>query len=177
MAGLRGGRYSGCSDGLHLLECRGDMATGTTPFRTRGGINQMGLVHCRNLRLRRARSGICSGTDAGVARNSTFAGRSHAAGAADMKSEPLIESRELTKIYLRGHEQVRALDTVSFQIARGEFVAVVGPSGSGKTTLLNLLGCMDSPSSGSLRIGDAEVSGLDYCARTRLRRDKIGFVF
>ena len=90
---------------------------------------------------------------------------------------PLIEARELTKVYARGNEQVRALDSVSFQIAKSEFVAIVGPSGSGKTTLLNLLGCMDAPSSGSLRFGEAEVSGFDEAARTKFRRDKIGFVF
>jgi putative ABC transport system ATP-binding protein len=90
---------------------------------------------------------------------------------------PLIEARELTKVYARGNEQVRALDSVSFQIAESEFVAVVGPSGSGKTTLLNLLGCMDTPSSGSLRFSECEVSGFDEAARTRFRREKIGFVF
>jgi putative ABC transport system ATP-binding protein len=90
---------------------------------------------------------------------------------------PLIEARELTKVYARGNEQVRALDSVSFQIAKSEFVAIVGPSGSGKTTLLNLLGCMDTPSSGSLRLGECEVSGFDEAARTRYRREKIGFVF
>lgn len=89
----------------------------------------------------------------------------------------LIEARELTRLYARGAEEVRALDGVSFTIDSGEFVAVVGPSGSGKSTLLQLLGGMDLPSSGSLTIAGNEVSRLTDSERTRLRRDTLGFVF
>ena len=89
----------------------------------------------------------------------------------------VVSAVALTKIYHRGREEVRALDNVSFEIQRGEFVAVVGPSGAGKTTLLNLMGCMDAPSSGTLRIAEQEVQGLSERARTRLRREQIGFVF
>jgi ABC-type lipoprotein export system ATPase subunit len=94
-----------------------------------------------------------------------------------MSQSPVIEAEALTKTYRRGTEEVHALSGVSFQIRRGEFVAVVGPSGSGKTTLLNLLGCLDGPSSGILRIGGEEVQRLPERALTRLRREQIGFVF
>lgn len=90
---------------------------------------------------------------------------------------PVLQGENLTKTYQRGREEVRALDDVSFAIARGEFVAVVGPSGAGKTTMLNLMGCMDVPTSGSLRIARQELSGLSDAKRTQLRREQIGFVF
>lgn len=88
-----------------------------------------------------------------------------------------IEISNVTKVYRRGAEEVRALDGVSLQIAQGEFVAVVGPSGSGKTTLLQILGCMDRPTSGSVRIAGRETSGLDDRGMTALRRKTIGFIF
>lgn len=83
----------------------------------------------------------------------------------------------LTKVYRRGREQVRALDGATFEVRRGEFVAVVGPSGSGKTTLLNLVGCMDVPSSGVLRISGRDAHDFSEAERTRFRREQIGFVF
>lgn len=83
----------------------------------------------------------------------------------------------LTKQYSRGRETVTALQDASFEIRAGEFVAVVGPSGSGKTTLLNLLGCMDTPTTGTLLLGGQDVSRLSDTGRTRLRRDRLGFVF
>lgn len=92
-------------------------------------------------------------------------------------SAPAISAIGLTKVYLRGREQVRALDDASFEVQPGEFVAVVGPSGAGKSTLLNLAGCMDSPTSGVLRLFGKAVEGLAEQERTRLRRDTVGFVF
>ncbi len=89
----------------------------------------------------------------------------------------VVRARDLTKIYHRGAEEVRAVDGVSFEIERGEFVAVVGPSGAGKTTLLQLLGGMDRPSSGSLSIAGRNLANLSDSELTRLRRDEIGFVF
>src|SRR5262249_55471764 len=89
----------------------------------------------------------------------------------------VLEAVTLTKVYRRGTEEVRALDGVSFAIERGEFVAVVGPSGAGKTTLLNLIGCMDVPTSGTLRFAGQEVQGMSERALTRFRREQIGFVF
>lgn len=88
-----------------------------------------------------------------------------------------ISAAKLTKIYRRGSEEMRALNDASLEIAGGEFVAIIGPSGAGKTTLLNLLGCLDVPTSGTLRIGGREVQELNETERTRLRRDQIGFVF
>lgn len=90
---------------------------------------------------------------------------------------PAISASALTKVYTRGRELVRALDEVTFNIQRGEFVAIVGPSGAGKSTLLNLIGCMDAPTSGTLCLLGKGVGELSERERTRLRRDQIGFVF
>jgi putative ABC transport system ATP-binding protein len=90
---------------------------------------------------------------------------------------PLIHAVDVSKVYPRGREEVHALRGVSFSIARGDWTAIVGPSGSGKTTLLNLLGCMDTPTSGSLSLQGTELRGLAEAQRTRLRSEKIGFVF
>ncbi|MBM3150317.1 MAG: ABC transporter ATP-binding protein [Chloroflexi bacterium] len=94
-----------------------------------------------------------------------------------MKKEDVIVAKELTKTYHRGSEEIHALKDVSFSIKKGDFVAIVGPSGSGKTTLLNLLGCLDSPTHGSLRLNGVETTGLKEKALVKLRRDNIGFVF
>jgi putative ABC transport system ATP-binding protein len=92
-------------------------------------------------------------------------------------NDAVISATALTKIYPRGREQVRALDNASFDVRRGEFVAITGPSGAGKTTLLNLVGCMDAPTSGTLKFLGKPVQDLTERERTRLRRDQIGFVF
>jgi ABC-type antimicrobial peptide transport system, ATPase component len=89
----------------------------------------------------------------------------------------VISASGLTKIYPRGREQVRALENASFSLRRGEFVAVTGPSGAGKTTLLNLIGCMDSPTSGTLRFLEKPIQDLTERERTHLRREQVGFVF
>lgn len=91
--------------------------------------------------------------------------------------EEAISAKELTKVYHRGSEEIHALKDVSFTISKGEFAAIVGPSGSGKTTLLNLLGCLDTPTRGSLRLNGVEVSGLKEKDLVKLRRQNIGFVF
>ena len=75
------------------------------------------------------------------------------------------------------HTSVRALDGVSMQVHRGEFLVVAGPSGSGKSTLLNLIACLDQPTAGSIRIDDTEVTELQSAELAALRRRKIGFVF
>jgi putative ABC transport system ATP-binding protein len=84
-----------------------------------------------------------------------------------------VTSIGLTRIYKRGSEVVRALDNVSFEIRRGEFVAITGPSGAGKTTLLNLIGCMDAPTSGTLRLAEREIQAMAEAERTRVRRREI----
>jgi len=94
-----------------------------------------------------------------------------------MKKEEVISAKGLTKIYHRGSEEIHALKDVNFAIRKGEFVAIVGPSGSGKTTLLNLIGCLDTPTRGSLRLNGIEVNGLKEKDLVRLRRENIGFVF
>jgi len=88
----------------------------------------------------------------------------------------MVEVRNVTKRY-EGKRTVHALRGVSFKVAKGEMVATMGPSGSGKSTLLNILGGLDRPSEGSILIEGADLSLLDDDALTRLRREKIGFVF
>jgi putative ABC transport system ATP-binding protein len=92
-------------------------------------------------------------------------------------AEPLIVVDALHRHYVVGGEEVRALDGVSFTIERGEFVAIVGQSGSGKSTLMNLLGCLDTPTSGTYRLNGADVQDLADDALADLRNKEIGFVF
>jgi ABC-type lipoprotein export system ATPase subunit len=90
----------------------------------------------------------------------------------------VIQTQALGKVYSPGTEaEVIALHGVEMSIARGEFVAIMGPSGSGKSTLMNLIGCLDTPSSGVYRCDGIDVATLDKEERAILRRDKIGFVF
>jgi putative ABC transport system ATP-binding protein len=89
----------------------------------------------------------------------------------------IIEAKDLTKIYRRGREEIHALKNVDFSVSEGEFVSIIGPSGSGKTALLNVLGCLDTPTSGSLRLNGVETIGLKERDLVKLRRDNIGFVF
>ena len=84
---------------------------------------------------------------------------------------------DLTKIYGSGDTQVRALNSVSADFLRGEFTAIMGPSGSGKSTLMHCLAGLDTATSGSVRIGDTDLTGLSDKKMTQLRRDRIGFVF
>jgi putative ABC transport system ATP-binding protein len=92
-------------------------------------------------------------------------------------TEVAILARGLTRRYGSGASAVDALRGVSLELPRGQFTAVMGPSGSGKSTLMHLLAGLDSPSEGSVWIGDADLSELDDDALTKLRRDRIGFVF
>jgi putative ABC transport system ATP-binding protein len=88
-----------------------------------------------------------------------------------------LEARGLTKVYGEGETAVHALAGVDIDIGRGQMVAIMGPSGSGKSTLLHLLGALDTPSSGEILLGGERYDGLGDGELTRLRRDKIGFVF
>ena len=90
---------------------------------------------------------------------------------------PLIQVRGLTKIYTMGSEQIHALDGVDLDIARSEYVAIMGPSGSGKSTLMNLLGCLDSPTSGEYWLNGRQVSRLEDDELAHVRNREIGFVF
>jgi len=89
----------------------------------------------------------------------------------------LIAFNQVSKIYGVGLAQVRALDAVDLSILEGEFVAVMGPSGSGKSTAMNILGCLDTPTSGSYRFRGVAVESLDRDRRALLRRHYLGFVF
>jgi len=92
-----------------------------------------------------------------------------------------IEAHDLKKIYRRGSEEIPAVNGVSLSISQGEFVSFVGPSGSGKTTLINILGCLDNPSSGRLRVDGRDIftdgRTLSEADLTRIRRDLFGYVF
>jgi putative ABC transport system ATP-binding protein len=90
---------------------------------------------------------------------------------------PLIELRSITKTYGQGQAAFQALSGVDMEIQRGEFVAVMGPSGSGKSTAMNLLGCLDTPSSGEYLFLGIHVERLDRNQRALLRRNCLGFVF
>ena len=88
----------------------------------------------------------------------------------------MISLRGVTKLY-RGKQEVAALQSVDLEIARGEMVSIVGPSGSGKSTLLNLIGGLDRATSGDIRIDGQSLAALSDDDLTRLRRDKLGFIF
>jgi putative ABC transport system ATP-binding protein len=90
---------------------------------------------------------------------------------------PLIELTNVTKIYGTGQAAVTALAGIDLRIESGEFLAVIGPSGSGKSTCMNILGCLDTPTSGSYRFAGMEVGSLSRDQRARLRREYLGFVF
>jgi putative ABC transport system ATP-binding protein len=93
----------------------------------------------------------------------------------------VLEARNLTRVYSRGSESIRAVDGVSLAINRGEFVSFMGPSGSGKTTLVNLLGCLDNPTSGELDLAGRNIFGegkpLSERDLTRVRREVFGYIF
>ena len=89
----------------------------------------------------------------------------------------MIEVRDATKVYRRGRNEVRALGGVSLDVPKGQFLSVMGPSGSGKSTLLNLLGALDVPTSGSLRIDGRELSRMDDTTLSAFRRERLGFIF
>ncbi len=89
----------------------------------------------------------------------------------------MIETRNLSKFFRTDEMETAALQDINFSIKGGEFIAIMGPSGCGKSTLLNLLGLLDSPSSGSIRFKGNEIAGLAERDRTRIRKGNIGFVF
>jgi len=102
----------------------------------------------------------------------------HTAAANDFARAPeIIRLEDATRLYKVGDTEVHALDGVSFTVHRGEFVALMGPSGSGKSTLLNILGCLDSPTSGRYALDGEMVQGLSEDRLAEIRRTRIGFIF
>ena len=89
----------------------------------------------------------------------------------------VVELEEVAKVYQQGKHQVEALRGVTMAVNKGEFMAISGPSGSGKTTALNLIGALDTPTSGAIRIDGTDLGTLNRKELSRLRRDRIGFVF
>ncbi len=91
--------------------------------------------------------------------------------------EEFVKLKDVTKIYHMGEVEIRAADNISFSIKKGEFVVIVGPSGAGKTTVLNILGGMETATSGTLLVDGEEITAYDSRRLTGYRRDDIGFVF
>jgi len=94
-----------------------------------------------------------------------------------MSDVPVVRFRDIHKIYGMGDAEVRALDGVDFDIHPGELVAIMGASGSGKSTAMNIIGCLDTPTSGQYLFHDVDIAELDADARALVRRNYIGFVF
>ncbi len=90
---------------------------------------------------------------------------------------PVIQIQDVKKIYKMGDVEVPALDGVSLNIIKGEMVAIIGPSGSGKSTLMNIIGCLDTPTSGSYILDGLDVSKMTDDEQAAVRNKKIGFVF
>lgn len=93
------------------------------------------------------------------------------------KRDAMIQLEKISKVYQLGEVTVTALSEVSLEIGRGEFVVVLGPSGSGKTTLLNMIGSLDTPSSGSITIDGRRMTGASRGERFKFRRETVGFIF
>ena len=92
-------------------------------------------------------------------------------------TDPVAELEAVTKVYQQGDQRVAALRGLTMQVCSGEFTAISGPSGSGKTTALNLIGALDTPTSGTVRLEGTDLGTLSRQALSQLRRDRIGFVF
>ena len=92
-------------------------------------------------------------------------------------SSPIISASDLKKIYQVGETQVRALDGLDVEIEKGAYIALMGPSGSGKSTLMNILGCLDTPTSGEYVLNGQDVSKLVDDSLAEIRNREIGFVF
>ena len=89
----------------------------------------------------------------------------------------IIEIKDINKYYSVGAEKLHALKDVTLEVDEGEFLAILGPSGSGKSTLMNVIGCMDKPDSGSYRLDDCQIEQVSEKELTRIRNEKIGFIF
>ena len=100
------------------------------------------------------------------------------AGAGDPSRDGLlIDIRDVRKIYVMGTNEVHALDGVDLQVKKGEYLAIMGPSGSGKSTLMNMIGCLDTPTSGSYKLRGIEIREREDDELARIRNQEIGFIF
>ena len=90
--------------------------------------------------------------------------------------KPVVKTEQVSKIFLLGKTKVQALSDISIEVFEGEFLAIAGPSGSGKTTLLNLIGCIDQPTKGTIRIDDETVTGLSSNRLADIRLAKLSFI-
>ena len=90
---------------------------------------------------------------------------------------PIVRVTNLTKSFSRGSEKIQVLDNLVLEVPKGQFLALMGPSGSGKTTLLNLIACLDSPTSGSIVVGDQEIGAMSESQLARWRTRHVGFIF
>src|SRR5438105_2592555 len=90
---------------------------------------------------------------------------------------PLVAVRNVSKIYPLGDEEIRALDDITLDIEEGEFISIIGPSGSGKSTLMHILGCLDSPTSGTVQLDGLMIHNATSRQLAGIRNRKIGFVF
>ncbi|MBR4599233.1 MAG: ATP-binding cassette domain-containing protein, partial [Treponema sp.] len=92
-------------------------------------------------------------------------------------SEPVILMQDVSKIYSMGEQEVHALRGISFSVEQGEFLSIMGPSGSGKSTCMNMIGCLDRPTSGIVKIGGRETAKMSEKELAFLRNKTVGFVF
>src|SRR3954454_16229072 len=95
----------------------------------------------------------------------------------DATGRPIVSAHDLTRVYGKGDAAVEALRGITLDFPAGAYTAIMGPSGSGKSTLMHILAGLDRPSSGTITIGGEDITKMDDRALTRLRRDRIGFVF
>ncbi|MCL0038212.1 ATP-binding cassette domain-containing protein [Thermodesulfovibrionales bacterium] len=89
----------------------------------------------------------------------------------------MIEAKNLIKVYGKGNIEIRALNGIGLSVGKGEFVTIQGPSGCGKSTLLNVVSCLEKPTSGEILIDGIDIARLGDEELTKIRRDKIGFIF
>ena len=104
-------------------------------------------------------------------------GNGNRGGAASPAAGPALSLRDVVKTYPMGAERVHALNGVSLEVGRNEYVAIMGPSGSGKSTLMNIIGCLDVPTSGSYALEGQAVAAMDESRLAEIRNRRIGFVF
>jgi putative ABC transport system ATP-binding protein len=95
----------------------------------------------------------------------------------DMLNSTIIKTEDLEKVYPLGLTSLKALNKITIAVAKGEFLGLIGPSGSGKTTLLNIIGCLDSPTSGTVEVLGQKAELLSHKEAARLRMNRIGFIF